>query len=67
MKTERAEIQLQWDDGKIAKLGTIEITVGLKGTVVEIKGKSCRWIRQRMALELIRKGIWMMLHKPREG
>jgi hypothetical protein len=54
----KGNIIIQWSDGTRASAGTLEISVDKKGMMKA----GIRHMRLRIGLELVRKGLWLMLH-----
>lgn len=58
MYIDKAEIFLEWSNGKKIKLGTLDITADDKA---ESKASArIRFLRQRIGWEMVRKGFWLM-------
>jgi hypothetical protein len=58
MRIDGAKVILIWENGKQTELGTFEITAD---DIAESKQSArIRWFRQRLGLELVRKGFWIM-------
>jgi hypothetical protein len=52
-----AKIQLKWDNGRVADMGTLKIRSEQKGTVLKT---NIRIFRKRLGWELVRMGFRLM-------
>ena len=54
-----ATLQLQWGDGRVSKLGTLEI----KTDEYRLRGH----YRVRLGLEIVKYGLWIMFPRRKRG